>query len=1310
MSVPKREATTGDTDALDAGGDGADDRDADVRVGADIGGTFTDVVLQRGEHRWSTKILTDHAAPERAILDGIRELADRAGIPLPSIGQVVHGTTLVTNALIERRGARVAFITTRGFRDVIEMRSENRFEQYDLNLSLPEPLVPREDRFVIGERIAADGEVLLGIDEGELDALVERIVAGGFEAVAIGLLHAYAGGAHEQRVADAVRRRAPTLFVSCSSVVSPRMRELERFNTVIANAYVQPRVADYLARLRGCLRSAGIGAPVFLMHSGGGLIALDTAIEQPVRLLESGPAGGAVFAARCAEAHALSRVLSFDMGGTTAKICLIEGGRPSTSSTFEVARSYRFRKGSGMTVSTPVVDMVEIGAGGGSIAQRDRLGRIAVGPRSAGSEPGPACYGRGGTEPTVSDANLLLGRLSGEHFADGAIALDASLAATAVRRHLAAPDTGTAAATATDTATLAFAITELVDENMANAARVHAVESGRDIERFTMVAFGGGAPLHACRLCEKLGIDTLLIPVGAGVGSALGFLDAPVSCEIGRGLFQRLAAFDTEAVNALLGELEDEARRFVAAGTPSPDTPVQASLTASMRYAGQGWEIPVALPLQPFDATAAVQLGDAFDAAYRALFGRTIDGLGVEVTNWSVAVASVVPAAARIERRTAGPVPDATTSRRLFDTLQRTEVEACVVQRAGLAPGDTLPGPAVVVERETSTIVTSAFTLTVQDDGSLLLRRRRSKPEPEPESETRTEPRGASANRTGEIDLQVMWNRLIAVVEEQATTLIRTAFSTSVREAGDLSAGLFDRRGRMMAQAVTGTPGHVNAMAESVAHFVLAIGADRILEGDVYITNDPWLGTGHLHDVTVVTPVFRKAVHIGFFACTAHVVDIGGRGFGPDGDDVYEEGLQIPIMKLVDRGELSTVLMRIVRANVREPDQVIGDIHSLIACNAAGERRLAGMLEEFGIDALEALSDFIVGTSLAATRRCIAALPPGAYANTMRVDGFGAPVTMQVLLSVAGDRLRADFAGTSGQSGKGVNVPMVYTRAYACYGLKCAIAPDVPNNAGSLAPFEVVAPEGCILNARRPAPVSVRHVLGHLVPDVVLGALHLCLPDTVPAEGASALWNIQIATRPVSDAAGRPDGGGGSGHEMLMFNSGGTGARPALDGLSATAFPSGVSTMSVEATEQVGPIVVWRKELRENSGGVGRQRGGLGQVIEIEPRAGHEFHFNAMFERIDHPARGRDGGGDGAPGRVGLADGTPLAGKGRQKVSAGQRLVLELPGGGGYGPPSARAAEAVRRDLRAGYSTSGPDEPATTRPEDDEVGGPAPSR
>ncbi len=532
-------------------------------------------------------------------------------------------------------------------------------------------------------------------------------------------------------------------------------------------------------------------------------------------------------------------------------------------------------------------------------------------------------------------------------------------------------------------------------------------------------------------------------------------------------------------------------------------------------------------------------------------------------------------------------------------------------------------------------------------------------------------------DQTREIRMQVMWNRLISVVEEQAMTLLRTAFSTSVREAGDLSAGVFDPEGRMLAQAVTGTPGHVNTMAEAVGHFIAAIPREGMYPGDTYVTNDPWLGTGHLHDITMVSPSFKGDRLVGFFACTAHVVDVGGRGFGADGKSVYEEGIQIPILKFAERGAVNETLLAFLRSNVREPGQVVGDFYSLAACNEVGHRRLIDMMAEIGLESLDDLGAFIFTRTRVAMLDRVRALPQGAWSNTLDTDGYDAPVRQAATVQIAGDVVNVDFTGTDGVNPRGINVPIIYSKAYASYALKCVVAPEIPNNWASLEAFTVTSPEN-ILNAPRPAPVSVRHVIGHRVPDRVWGALAKALPGRGLADGAAALWNIHMSVRPVAGAQGRRA-------EILMFNSGGMGARPTLDGLSATAFPSGVMTMPIEATEQVGPVIVWRKELRPDSGGDGQYRGGLGQIIEIEPAAGHEFDFSAMFDRVNHAAKGRDGGKDGAAGIVTLDDGTALKPKGWQHVPAGRRLVLHLPGGGGYGDPAQRDAEARALDARRGY-------------------------
>ncbi|HTW68506.1 MAG TPA: hydantoinase/oxoprolinase family protein, partial [Acetobacteraceae bacterium] len=529
-----------------------------ARLAVDIGGTFTDLALEHAGQRTTLKVLTTQAAPEQGVLEGVRAILSAAAIAAADIGIVIHGTTLATNAIIERKGARTALITTQGFRDVIAMGNESRYDQYDLNITLPEPLVPRHLRLPVPERLDNEGNVLLPLDEAAVRALVPALRDAGVQSLAIGFLHAFVNPRHEQRVREILAEALPDVPVSLSSEVSPEMREWERFSTTVANAYVQPLMARYLRGLEAGLRGLGVIAPVFLMLSGGGLTTIETACRFPVRLVESGPAGGAIFSASIAKECGLENVLSFDMGGTTAKICLIDRFKPQTARAFEVARVGRFRKGSGLPLRIPVIEMVEIGAGGGSLAHVDAMGRIAVGPESAGADPGPACYGRGGTRPAVTDANLVLGRYDAARFAGGSMALDSAAAHDALLAEVG----GTLGLTA-DMA--ALGVVEMVDENMANAARVHAIESGKTYDGRTLIAFGGGGPVHACRVAEKIGISRVLVPSGAGVGSAIGFLRAPVGYEVVRSLYQRFSTFDVDAVNALLAEMQAEAMRVVAA-------------------------------------------------------------------------------------------------------------------------------------------------------------------------------------------------------------------------------------------------------------------------------------------------------------------------------------------------------------------------------------------------------------------------------------------------------------------------------------------------------------------------------------------------------------------------------------------------------------------------------------------------------------------------------------------------------------------------------------------------------------------------
>ncbi len=702
---------------------------SDVRLGVDIGGTFTDVALEVGDRRYTAKGLTTARAPEEGVLAILRAIIAEAGIAPGDVRLIIHGTTLATNALIERKGAKTALLTTEGFRDVVEIRHENRFEQYDVNIDLPPPLVPRRLRLPIRERVDAQGDVLVPLDEASVGAAIDTLAAQQIEAVAVGFLHSFTNPEHERRVGEAVAQRLPGVPITLSSDVSPEMREYERFSTACANAYLQPLIGSYVQKLERELARAGFRCPMLLMTSGGGITTADTAIRFPVRLVESGPAGGAIFAACIARQHGLDHVVSFDMGGTTAKICFIDHAEPQTARLFEVARIYRFAKGSGLPLRIPVIEMVEIGAGGGSIASVDGLGRIAVGPASAGSEPGPVCYGRGGNEPTVTDADLALGRIDPQTFSGGKMTLDKSGAERAIAERI-----GETLSLAVEHA--ALGISEVVDENMANAARVHGIESGKDLRSRTLIAFGGAAPLHAARIAEKLGISRVLIPAHASVGSAVGLLRAPVAYEIVRSRLMRLETFDAAAANGLIAEMRAEAEAIVRRGAPDADLTERRS--ALMRYRGQGHEITVALPARDFTAADRPTIRKLFEDAYSRLYSRHIPGVEIEILSWVVTVGAPAEGELAVAAPTqpspasggglGGGTPKPTARRQVFDPASGEYLDVPIYWRPQLKPGAYIAGPAVIAENDTSTVVSPLFDAQIDRFGYIELIRRESRP------------------------------------------------------------------------------------------------------------------------------------------------------------------------------------------------------------------------------------------------------------------------------------------------------------------------------------------------------------------------------------------------------------------------------------------------------------------------------------------------------------------------------------------------------------------------------------------------------
>ena len=687
---------------------------AQTRLAADIGGTFTDIVLETSNNLFTAKVPTNTVRPELGVLAGVDVVLHDAAITPSDIDIFIHGTTLATNALIERKGEKTALITTEGFRDSLEIAYESRYDQFDLMIDKPEQLIPRNLRFTVKERMNVRGEVLIDLDEAAVSVLGDRLNAEDIGAVAVGFLHSYANPKHEQRVRDILIAQGCNAEITLSSDVCPEVREYERLMTAVCNAYVQPIMARYLRALEVAFKGKGFTCPIFLMTSGGGMTTLENAIKYPIRLVESGPSGGAILAAKIAQQLNEPKVLSFDMGGTTAKISLIEDYKPKTARNFEIARSARFQKGSGMPVRIPVIEMIEIGAGGGSIAHVDQVGRLNIGPESAGALPGAACYGKGGKRPTVTDANLLLGRIEPNAFAEGKMKLNTKTAEDAmiqdVSQHL---DISASEG--------AFGVTEMVEENMANAARIHSVEHGVDLSHFSMIAFGGGGPLHAVRLAEKLGITRVIVPANSSVGSALGFLNAPISYEMVQSLYTTLTDFDLTSINAVLISISEQAHEIVVEG--AKDAELIETRTAYMRYVGQGHEIRVPIPTRALTEADTDKIKSTYNTCYRQLYGRTIPERDIEILSWSVVVSTIVKAPVELSEVSETSNANSSGERAVFVPAQTGFETMATFWRPDLKSGDTLQGPGIIEEPQTTTFVTGIFSGRLDQQMNLILDR-----------------------------------------------------------------------------------------------------------------------------------------------------------------------------------------------------------------------------------------------------------------------------------------------------------------------------------------------------------------------------------------------------------------------------------------------------------------------------------------------------------------------------------------------------------------------------------------------------------
>ena len=1248
------------------------------RVGFDIGGTFTDFILYDGERSEVTlhKALTTPHDPSKAALEGLTELLAMRQLAFADVSEMVHGTTLVTNAIIERKGARLGLITTRGFRDILEMGSEQRYDIYDLFVAFPDPLAARNLRLEVDERIDARGEVITPLDAATVATAAQTLKSAGCAAIAVSFLHSYANPAHEQQAAAIIRRLYPDIAISLSSEVVAEMGEYQRTVTTCANAYVQPLMARYLERMEGELRTLGFTGELRLMHSAGGLVSLETARAYPIRLLESGPAGGGLATALFGQLAGKKDVISFDMGGTTAKACMIEDGRAEIAPMMEAARVHRFTKGSGLPIKSPVIEMIEIGAGGGSIAAIDEVGLLKVGPHSAGSDPGPACYGMGGTQPTVTDANLVLGYYDPGFFLGGRMTLDLEAARRAVKT--VADPLGLSIDQA------ALGIHKVVVESMAAAARVHLVERGNDPRRYAMVAFGGAGPAHAVDVARAMGVREVIIPPASGAASALGFLAAPLSFEDVRSRrIEFREGFDVAAINALLRELEAEGRRHLKdAGVA--DHLITVERSADMRLVGQMHDISVPLPAGAIDAASLSTLKAAFVENYTARYTEVFAEARFEAVNFRVRCVAPTPTLS-LKGAAGGADAGAKIKGARKAWFEGGAADTPVYNRYALRAGDAIEGPAIIEERESTTVVAPGDRITVDESLNLLITIAETRAAETVVTASMSRAEAVRQIKSDPIGLEIMWSRLINVVEEMWLTVCRTAFSLVISEAQDFACELLDKDGETLAHSPRAMPVFNLTLPRAVKALLERYPSHTLRPGDVLVTNDPWLCAGHLFDIAVVTPAFVNGRLVGLMGTVGHVSDIGGTKDSLKAREIYEEGFQIPPMKLFDEGRPNETLFRLLKQNVRNGEQVLGDIHSFVAANAIGAERLTAFMADYGMEDIGALAEVVQGLSEKAMRDAIRALPDGVYASTIANNPLGTPMTYPVKLTIAGDTIDIDFDGAPPQMPQGgFNCTLNYTAAHATYPLKCMLTPGIRGNAGCYRPFSVSAPEGSVLNCAYPAAVNIRTRTGwYLAPNIFRA-----MSDAAPGQ-VQAHTGLAVAANVYGKEAS------GTFYSDMLFCGGGQGGSARGDGHSALLWPTSAANTSIELMESRVPVIVMEKSYLPDSGGAGRHRGGLGQVVRFRKRDndGETMLVSVYPEGVNNPISGLFGGapGGGARGRVLDLEGAEIRDCGTGELvelrGADRQIELILAGGSGYGAASERSSDRIGRDIALGFVT-----------------------
>lgn len=1248
---------------------------AHYRIGIDIGGTFTDftVIDDHSGEIVVDKTLTTPRAPEEGVLHGIDRLVDRIPQLLEHTSEIIHATTLVTNTILERKGAKTALLTTEGFRDVLEMRREVRYDLFDMFIRYPEPLVPRDLRAVVGERILSDGQILHPLRDDDVRAIARTWISQGVEAVAVVFLHAYRNPVHEQRAAEILREEMPGVMVSVSHEVHAEPKEYERTSTTVVDAYVKSVTQSYLDRLSVELEKRGYRKRILVMLSNGGTATIATTKMVPIQIVESGPAAGVEATAFFAQLLGLDKVLSFDMGGTTAKLCLVENGQASRTREFEVDRVQRFKKGSGLPIAVPVFDLLEIGAGGGSIARVDDLGLLQVGPDSAGSEPGPVCYSRGGTEPTVTDADLLLGYLNPAYFLGGEMALDEGAAQAAVNKSLAGP-------AKLDGVAAAAGVHEIVNETMASAARMYVAEKAMAPVDLTLFAFGGAGSLHAVGLARKLGCTKVVVPPYSGVMSSLGLLAAPLAFERSAPIRKLLPDVNLTDIEKDFVLLESQARMHL----PEPQA-ATIQRTVDLRFSGQDYSLEIDVgPDASLLENRALWL-DNFRDAYRKLYGRVEDENPVELVSLRVYARQPAPRPKIVAANLKAPGV-AKAFRDIYVAKRKAFLRTAVYARDDLQVGQQVLGPAVIEERVSTTIIEPGDVLTVDPSGCLMISLESMAAEATPSRSADQKSQLRREMALDPVSIQILWNRLISIVDEAATGLIRTAYTPSVKEYNDFCCALFDANAQMLAHSTVTTAGFLGIVPAVLRNFLQKYPAQTLSPGDVIITNDPWLASGHLIDVSVASPIFRDGQIVAYTLCIVHHLDMGGRMSTLESKDLFEEGLKIPVSKLYNEGRLNETIFDFIRANTRVPEKILGDLRAQLVANHVCERGLQQLLDEYPLGGLDRLAHEVVSRTERSLREKIAQLPSGTYHHQVTlppIPGVKQEIIIKAAVTIDGEEITIDYTGSSAQVTAAINCTPNIVKSYSSYPIKLALDPTVPNNDGSLRPITIVAPEGSVVNARMPAATWGRTMIAHLFPDIIYGALESVMPKMILGSAGGAPANEVYLHGKHAD---------GRSFMSIAQHTGGFGGSARHDGYSTLSFPFNTRNIPVEVIENEARVYYTRKEFLADSGGPGFNRGGLGQAVEfcILDGGTPEAHFVESSVRISGrapdgpmPAIGRCGGGTGSGGGLWL-NGQPVEHGIYRKLQPKDSIRFEMTGGGGYGDPMLRAPQRVLKDVREG--------------------------